>query len=87
MDEQYTLFGSHFQQVFLFNLKQTPAFRGGEISGSSTLVELNGFGVVLCYHKVHAATTGLHCGLQEEEKNETTTNKTQSSTEVKIKLL
>lgn len=64
VNEQYALFCRHLQQFLLFNLKQAPAFLRGDISCSSTLVELYGLGVVFCNYKMHSTTTGLHSSLQ-----------------------
>lgn len=58
---------SHFQQLLFCNLEETPAFLGGEICCSSSLVELNRLCIVFCYDEVHAATAGLHGDLEEEK--------------------
>ncbi len=71
VSSMWTLSGSHFQQLLLFNLKQTPALGGREIRCSSALVELNRLGVAFCYQEVHSAAASLHCCLWKELKKGT----------------
>lgn len=57
------LLGRHFQQICLSDGKKTPSLLGGQISCTSSLVELNRLCVVFCYNEMHGATAGLHCRL------------------------